>query len=65
MMSAVIESMTDGLTLVDGSGHVLHAQHRRGLDVAPTPRAPSDTSVSQYVMTDTSGRELSHDETAR
>ena len=60
MMSAVIESMTDGLTLVDGSGKVL-MRNTAGASIAHA-KSGSDTRVSQYVMTDTSGRELSHDE---
>ncbi len=60
MMSAVIESMTDGLTLVDGSGNVL-MRNTAGAAIAHA-RSGSDTNVSQYVMTDTSGRELRHDE---
>ena len=59
-MSAVIESMTDGLTLVDGSGKVL-MRNTAGASIAHA-KSGSDTRVSQYVMTDTSGRELSHDE---
>ena len=60
MMSAVIESMTDGLTLVDGSGNVL-MRNTAGASIAHA-RSGRDTRVSQYVMTDTSGRELKHDE---
>jgi len=60
MMSAVIESMTDGLTLVDGQGNVL-MRNAAGASIAHA-RSGSDTNVSQYVMTDTSGRELRHDE---
>jgi signal transduction histidine kinase len=60
MMSAVIESMTDGLTLVDGSGNVL-MRNTAGASIAHASSG-SDTNVSQYVMTDTAGRELRHDE---
>jgi signal transduction histidine kinase len=60
MMSAVIESMTDGLTLVDGSGNVI-MRNTAGASIAHA-RSGRDTDVSQYVMTDTSGRELRHDE---
>jgi len=59
MMSAVIESMTDGLTLVDGQGNVL-MRNTAGAAIAHA-RSGSDTNVSQYVMTNTSGRELRHD----
>ena len=60
MMSAVIESMTDGLTLVDGTGRVL-MRNTAGASIAHA-KSGSDTRVSQYVMTDTAGRELSHDQ---
>ena len=52
--------MTDGLTLVDGSGNVI-MRNTAGAAIAHA-RSGSDTNVSQYVMTDTSGRELRHDE---
>ena len=60
MMAAVIESMHDGLTLVDATGAVL-VRNEAGASIARADDG-HDTDVTQYVMTDPAGRELSHDE---
>lgn len=56
MLAAIIDSMHDGLSMVDRDGNVL-MRNESGAFMAQA-EGSRDTGVSQYVMTDTDGREL-------
>ena len=55
MMSAIIDSMHDGLTVIDERGQVLVRNPAGAAMVRTEPDRLNDTATPGYVMTDTTG----------